>query len=56
MFVQNASPRAPSGTKVSHLCAKGVAAFEPCGGNTSPTGSLIASGESEAREKPFAVR
>ena len=40
--------RAMSGTKVSRLRAKGVAAFEPCGENKSLTGSLAAGGEAEA--------
>ena len=33
------------------MCAKGVAAFEPCGGNTLPTGKLAAGDKPEARGK-----
>ena len=33
---------APSGTKVSRLCTKGVAAVKPCGGVAPPTGSPAA--------------
>ena len=45
--------RAQSGANVSRLCADGVAAFQPCGVYTSPTGSLAAGGEPEARENPL---
>lgn len=48
--------RVPSKTKVSRLCAEGVAAFKPCGRNMFLTGSRAAGGKSEAEEEFMAER
>ena len=46
----------PSGTWLSRLSAKGVAAVDHCGKNPSPTGSSAAGGTSVVSIKPLASR